>query len=404
MNTLKNKKFSRSLMGYRRDWYKPVLGLAQLSWVKNLENYVQNVFFTTQTQRRKEKNRFLDATLTGVVFGLSVLSVNYAIAPFETNTFAASPVGRLDDWRYYPDASQLEFTLSAGTKPKLFYLAEPARIVVDLPSTKLGNIPTQQNYSGAIQRVRVSQLKAGVTRIVMDLAPGIVVERNQFQLQSIDGQNSTRWVLRPSTGGYANYPQAPQLTNYPQGIYSTPQPRNYPPIDNQPQLSNYPPAIDNQPQLSNYPRGTYSTPQPRNYPPIDNQPPSINYPRGTYSTPQPRNYLPIDNPRQMPSVNVPPPSSILPPPFLNLQQQQRSTVNVPPPNQNSFSRPSNILPPSFPPMSGNSNNIAPFPAPTGLAVPTIPNSQPLNSQPFNSQPNVPGSGIIEFGQPIPNRR
>ncbi len=393
MDTLKNKKFSRSLMGYRRDWYKPVLGLTQLSWVKNLENYVQNVFFTAQTLRRRGKNRFLDGTLTGVVLGLSVLSVNYAIAPFETNTFAASPVGRLDDWRYYPDTSQLEFTLSAGTKPKLFYLAQPPRIVVDLPSTKLGNIPTQQNYSGAIQRVRVSQLKAGVTRIVMDLAPGIVVERNQFQLQPIDGQNSTRWVLRPSTGGYANYPQAPQLTNYPPGIYSTPQPRNYPPIDNQPQSTNYPPGI-------------YSTPQPRNYPPIDNQPQSTNYPRGIYSTPQPRNYPPvIDNPRQMPSVNVPPPSSILPSSFFNQQQQQRPTVNVPPPNQNNFSQPRNILPPpSFPPMSGNSNNIAPFPAPTGLAVPTIPNSQPPNSQPFNSQPNVPGSGIIEFGQPIPNRR
>jgi AMIN domain len=390
MDRVKNRKFFPSLQGYQRDWYKQVLGLAQLRWVEKLENYVQNVFVIAQTKRRKEENRFSDGTLTGVVLGLSVLSVTIAIAPFETSTFAASPVARLDDWRYYPDASQLEFTLSTGTKPKLFYLAQPPRIVVDLPSTKLGNISTQQNYSGAIQRIRVSQLKAGVTRIVMDLAPGAIVDRNQLQLQPLDGQNSTRWVLRPFAGGYTNYPQPPQPSNYPPGIYNAPQPNNYPPgIYNAPQPNNYPSGIYNAPQPNNYPSGIYNAPQPNNYP------------SGIYNAPQ------------MPTVNVPPPSSALPPAIFNPQQQQQPaifnnqlpTVNVPPPTQNNLSQPNNILPPAtFPPMSGNLNNIAPFPAPTGLTVPTVPNSQPPNYQPFNSQPNVPGSRVIEFGQPIPNRR
>jgi AMIN domain len=380
MDTLKNRKFFPSLFGYPRDWYKEVLGLGQLSWLENLGNYVQNVFLTAKMPRRKGKNRFLDGTLTGVILGLGVLSVTCAIAPFEIRTFAASPVGRLDDWRYYADASQLEFTLSAGTRPQLFYLAQPPRIVVDLPSTKLGNIPTQENYSGAIQRIRVSQLKAGVTRIVMDFAPGTIVDRNQLQLQSVDGQNYTRWVLRYVPGGYPNYPQAPlPNNNYPSGIYNSPLPNN-----------NYPSGIYNSPlPNNNYPSGIYNSPLPNN-----------NYPSGIYNSPQ------------MPSVNVPPPSSILPPAIFNPQQQQRGifnnqrpTVNVPPPTQNNFSQPSNILPPAtFPEMSGNLNNIAPFPAPTGLTVPIVPNSQTPNYQPFNSQPNVPSSGIIEFGQPIPNRR
>ncbi|MBW4670794.1 MAG: AMIN domain-containing protein [Cyanomargarita calcarea GSE-NOS-MK-12-04C] len=403
MDRLKNRKFFRFLTALA--YPQP----AQSVPVRARFAYGNAKGECAQTKRRKGKNRFSDGILTGVILGLSVLSVTCAVAPFETSTFAASPVGRLDDWRYYPDASQLEFTLSTGTKPKLFYLAEPPRIVVDLPSTKLGNIPTQQNYSGAIQRIRVSQLKAGITRIVMDLAPGTIVDRNQLQLQPVDGQNSTRWVLRPFTGSYINYSQAPQPNSYPPGIYNNPpQPNSYPPgiYNNPPQPNSYPPGIySNPPQPNSYPPGIYSNPpQPNSYPP------------GIYSNPpQPNSYPPgiYNNPPQMPSVNVPPPSSTLPPAFFNPQQQQqpavfnnqRPTVNVPRPTQNNFSQPNYILPPAtFPPMSGNLNNIAPFPAPTGLTVPTVPNSQPPNYQPFNSQPNVPGSGIIEFGQPIPNRR
>lgn len=85
---------------------------------------------------------------------------NYpTLLPPTTSSFAA-PVARLDDWRFYPEVLQLEFTLSAGITPRYFYLPQPPRIVVDLPDTKLGYVPTKQNYSGAIQRIRISQLKA----------------------------------------------------------------------------------------------------------------------------------------------------------------------------------------------------------------------------------------------------
>jgi hypothetical protein len=156
--------------------------------------------------------------------------------PRTLNTLAA-PVARLDDWRFYPDAMQLEFTLSAGITPHYFYLPQPPRIVVDLPDTKLGHVPTQQNYSGAIQTIRISQLNAGVTRIVLDLAPGNFSDPNQVQLQPLSRQNPTRWVLRPLIRGYSNslqptsYPQPP--TKVPLSPYNYPQtPNNYPQLPN----------------------------------------------------------------------------------------------------------------------------------------------------------------------------
>jgi hypothetical protein len=127
------------------------------------------------------------------LLGLSL----YAVVTLQAGSSVAAPVARLDDWRFYPDTWQLEITLSAGTTPRYFYLSQPPRLVVDLPDTKVGYVSTNQNYAGAIQRIRVSQLDATVTRIVLDLAAGTFIDPNQLQLQPVSRQNPTRWVLRP---------------------------------------------------------------------------------------------------------------------------------------------------------------------------------------------------------------
>jgi hypothetical protein len=307
--------------------------------------------------------------------------------------YAQTPIASLDDWRFYPEALQLEFSASAGVTPTYFYLAQPARIVVDIPDTKLGYVPTQQNYYGAIQRIRVSQLKAGTTRIVMDLAPGTFLDRNQVQLQPISRQNN-RWVLRPSFTSYNNYPQpgypprtsifSPQPAfNLPPNVYNAPQP-------------NLPPNIYNAPQPPlNVPSNVYNAPQP-NLPPNVYNTPQPNLPPNVYNTPQPPISVPPPNiynaPRQQ-TVSVPPPYTTFPPNLTN--NQQPPSVNVPPLTVNNLpQQPNNILPPAnLPNQLGTPNSVAPFPAPN-VTVPTYP----------NSQQNVPDSGIIEFGQPLPNRR
>lgn len=135
----------------------------------------------------------------------------YAVITLQAGSSIAAPVARLDDWRFYPEAVQLEINLSASTTPKYFYLAEPPRLVVDLPNTQLGKVPTIQNYFGAIQRIRVSQLNDTVTRIVLDLAAGNFIDSKQVQLQPVSRQNPTRWVLRPTI---TNYTSPTQLGNF----------------------------------------------------------------------------------------------------------------------------------------------------------------------------------------------
>ncbi|MBE9105593.1 AMIN domain-containing protein, partial [Nostoc cf. edaphicum LEGE 07299] len=130
------------------------------------------------------------------LFSISILGFYAAIA-LETFTTAATPGAKLNNWRFSPKTQQLEITLSAATTPHYFYLAQPSRLVVDLPNTKLGKVTTQQNYSGAIKSIRISQLNANDTRIVLDLAAGTVFNPKKVQLQLVSRKNSTRWVLRP---------------------------------------------------------------------------------------------------------------------------------------------------------------------------------------------------------------
>ncbi|MEH2236353.1 AMIN domain-containing protein [Nostoc sp.] len=251
------------------------------------------------------------------VFSISLLGFCAAIA-LETCTTAATPVAKLDNWRFSPKTQQLEITLSAGTTPRYFYLAQPPRLVVDLPNTKLGKVITQQNYSGAIKSIRVSQLNANATRIVLDLAPGTVFNPKQVQLQPVSRKNPTRWVLRPVISG--------KTTAVKPG--------------------NSPPSPKKQPQTP------YKSQLPSNLP-------------VTTSNPQP------------PLLTVPPPSNELPSTITNNSGQPFVTVPPLTPNTPSQQIDSTLPPATFPNQSGNLNSVPPlvrsdFPVPT---VPNVPDPQ-----------------------------
>ncbi|MEH2309619.1 AMIN domain-containing protein [Nostoc sp.] len=245
------------------------------------------------------------------LFNISLLGFCAAIA-LETCTTAATRVAKLDNWRFSPKTQQLEIKLSAGTTPRYFYLAQPSRLVVDLPNTKLGKVTTQQNYSGAIKSIRVSQLNANDTRIVLDLAPGTTFNPKQVQLQPVSRKNSTRWVLRPVSSGKTTAAK---------------------------------------------PGNSASSPKKQTQTPYKSQPPSN---------------LPVTTNLQAPLLTVPPISNDLPRTITNNSGQP--FVTVPPLNPNTASQqPALILPPpSFPNQPGNLNNIPPS-GTSEFPVPTIPN-------------------------------
>ncbi|MBV6622082.1 MAG: AMIN domain-containing protein [Rivularia sp. (in: Bacteria)] len=317
---------------------------------------------------KQYKNRQF-AFLCKRLIRFSLLSL-YATVAFNTHRAIAAPVGKLEDWRFSSEDSQLEISLSAPSRPQYFYLSQPPRVVVDLPDTKLGSVPTQQSYYGAVERIRVSQLNDDTTRIVMDLAPGVSLNRNQVQLQPLSWENPTRWVFRPS-------------------ILASP---NLLPPEYQSVGGELPANVTSQ-----LPPGAYSPLQSTSNSPYIPQPP------GAITPLQPSAPLPpgtYNNPLQLPpGVNTPLPSirSPLPSTPVNNGSTEQPTVSVPPitSTYSSPTIPNSVLPPArFPSPSGTVNS-----SPSVFSTP--PGNFPIINTPSNSiNPNQ--SGVIEFGQPFPN--
>ncbi|MEB3177494.1 MAG: AMIN domain-containing protein [Nostocaceae cyanobacterium] len=223
----------------------------------------------------KDKNRFFGFYLLPFTLftstAIPVVATSYAIA--------AQPTATLQDWSFDPNSLQLMITLNQSTtQPRYFLLSQPSRLVVDLPDTQLGRVPTQQNFSGVVTQVRVSQFQAGITRIVLDLAPEVVIDPVQVQLQPISVRNPVRWVLRPAIAT-ANTTQVPTTTKV------SPLPTSVPTATTTTLPSTLPPAIfDNQQPVVTVPplnsNNTNPSPISRNNRPTANfpQPSSLSRP------------------------------------------------------------------------------------------------------------------------------
>ncbi len=305
-------------------------------------------------KEQKIKNHFLGISLFCLACTSTVVLTQLSVI---SSLVAASPRARLDDWRFSPQTLQLEFTLSEATQPRHFSLRQPNRIVIDLHNTKLGYVTTKQNFSGAVQSIRISQFNADVTRIVLDLAPGTVLDANQVQLQPISWQNQNRWLLTPINNfAYAN---SPQINNNPASFDNNQQAPLFPQL---PPNNNIPGNFNNNQQAPLFP-----------------QLPGNNTIPGNFNNNQ---TSPIFNDATANNLPVP----------INTQIQPQ--VIVPPlnNNNNSPSQPlnSNLPPATFNNQPGFVRKVIPAPQ-SDFPTPNLPNYQQNNS---NLQ-------VLPYGQPIP---
>lgn len=103
----------------------------------------------------------------------------------------------LNTWNFEPATRQLTVTLPTGVTPNYFLLAEPARIVLNVPNTSLGNVSQAQQYDGAIRSIRLSEAQ-NAARVVIEFAPNTLLDPRHAELTSTDlGNGQTQWTLRP---------------------------------------------------------------------------------------------------------------------------------------------------------------------------------------------------------------
>lgn len=107
---------------------------------------------------------------------------------------AAATAATLTAWQFDPATQQLTLTLPTGVVPQ--YTPVMGGLVVTLPHTQLGAVPTVARYDGPVQQIELLARDNAVD-IVLTLAPGVALGEGTGQLVSIAGGDQARWVFTP---------------------------------------------------------------------------------------------------------------------------------------------------------------------------------------------------------------
>jgi N-acetylmuramoyl-L-alanine amidase len=107
-----------------------------------------------------------------------------------------SRAAKLESWRFNPIQNQLEINTDTGVQPQAQLVFNPTRLVIDLPGTQFGRRQVTQPASGAYRSLRVGQLNEQMSRIVVELAPGYIIDPNQVKFES---RSANRWVVQLPT-------------------------------------------------------------------------------------------------------------------------------------------------------------------------------------------------------------
>lgn len=132
----------------------------------------------------------------------------------------------LQSWQFDARQNRLEFSTDDGVQPTAQLIANPTRLVVDLPGIRLKRPKITQAVGGSIQAVRIGQFDAQTTRLVIELAPGYTVDPQQIKIR---GSSPTRWTVQlptPSFSGIATNPgtTAPTPITSPRPVTTPAQP------------------------------------------------------------------------------------------------------------------------------------------------------------------------------------
>ncbi|NJM45487.1 MAG: AMIN domain-containing protein [Alkalinema sp. RU_4_3] len=337
----------------------------------------------------------------GLALGPKGLALGLSGLVFLTGNAAnAAPI---EGWQFDSSTGQVTFIVPDGVEPRYFLMAQPARIVVDIPDTQIGDLPPDKTYSdGPIKRVVLEQIQPKLLRATLEMSPKVSFARGQVRLENNgDGTSgsNTRWSVTPLIVGTtatastkSPKPPAPvaESLQKPAPIAESPKPPApiAPPVA-APKVELNPPAAPKPPALES--PGTK---------PVLPAPPPVEFPPGI---------APIDRPVVVPSLTpiapAKPPSPVVK--FPLTVPPLPSARNVDPgilpgvvsqpiglPSPMPADVPLMSLPQSLPSASGSVRSTQP-----SVVVPSIASIPKLEVPPANL-PNISQGAVVP---PAPSR-
>jgi N-acetylmuramoyl-L-alanine amidase len=87
-------------------------------------------------------------------------------------------------WQFNATENRIDFSTSAAVRPEAQMLANPSRLILDLPETKLNQPTSSQLLSNGIKSLRVGQFDPDRTRMVLELDPQYSIDPQQVLIQA----------------------------------------------------------------------------------------------------------------------------------------------------------------------------------------------------------------------------
>ncbi|WP_310485253.1 N-acetylmuramoyl-L-alanine amidase [Chamaesiphon sp. VAR_48_metabat_403] len=99
-------------------------------------------------------------------------------------------------WQYNATENRIDFTTSSAVKPEAQMLANPSRLIVDLPDTRLNQPTSSQVLSNGVKSLRVGQVDPDRARMVLELDPGYSIDPQQVLIQA---STNKQWSVQLPT-------------------------------------------------------------------------------------------------------------------------------------------------------------------------------------------------------------
>lgn len=152
--------------------------------------------------------RLLGAVIGGKKIRLGAAALAIATATAISTATPALSAG-VSKWSYSPETGAIGFSLDTNAEPKYFLMANPMRIVVDLPGSAVNLKAIEAQAGGVFTQIQAAKTTAGQTRLVLQLATGTVLQPGQVELTALGGG---RWSLQPLLAGESVNPsQSPEF-------------------------------------------------------------------------------------------------------------------------------------------------------------------------------------------------
>ncbi len=113
---------------------------------------------------------------------------------------ATRPVAaEIESWRFNAGQNQLEFTTDTDVQPRAQLIANPTRLVIDLPGVRLErpSFTEPLRNAGAFRAVRFGQFDADTARVVVELAPGYTINPDRILFRGLTGKQWSVQLPQP---------------------------------------------------------------------------------------------------------------------------------------------------------------------------------------------------------------